>query len=81
MARWEVAYTRVPGRDAGPADPGKVADAVYDLVNDPSAPLRLLVGDDAELLGALRKQLDDTELERTMRSQLEFWDGARSPVV
>jgi NAD(P)-dependent dehydrogenase (short-subunit alcohol dehydrogenase family) len=81
MARWEIAYARVPGRDGGPADPAKVADAVYDLVNDPSAPLRLLVGDDAELLGALRKQLDDTELERTIRSQLEFWDGARSPVL
>jgi hypothetical protein len=54
---------------------------VYEVAIDPSAPLRRLVGDDAELLGALRKQLDDAELERTVRSQLEFWDGARSPVV
>jgi NAD(P)-dependent dehydrogenase (short-subunit alcohol dehydrogenase family) len=81
MARWELAYAKVPGRDAGPADPGRVADAVYEVAIDPSAPLRRLVGDDAELLGALRKQLDDAELERTVRSQLEFWDGARSPVV
>ncbi|MGO9342538.1 MAG: SDR family oxidoreductase [Acidimicrobiales bacterium] len=81
MARWELAYAKVPGRDARPADPARVADAVYEVANDPSAPLRRLVGDDAELLGALRKQLDDTELERTVRAQLEFWDGARGPVV
>ncbi len=81
MQRWELAYAKVPGRDAGPADPARVADAVFEVANDPSAPLRRLVGDDAELLGALRKQLDDTELERTVRAQLEFWDGARGPVI
>jgi NAD(P)-dependent dehydrogenase (short-subunit alcohol dehydrogenase family) len=81
MDRWEVAYAKVPGREAGQSDPGRVAEVVFEVANDPSAPLRRLVGDDAELLGALRKQLGDTELERTMRVQLEFWDGARSPVI
>ena len=81
MERWETAYAKLPGRDAGPSDPRRVADTVYEVVNDPSASLRRLVGDDAELIGALRKQLDDTELERTVRGQLDFWDGARSPVI
>ncbi len=81
MERWELAYEKVPGREGGPSDPGLVAEAVFEVANDPSAPLRRLVGADAELIGALRKQLDDTELERAVRSQLEFWDGARSPVI
>ena len=81
IERWEIAYAKVPGREAGPADPGRVAEAVFEVANDPSAPLRRLVGDDAELLGALRKQLDDTELERLLRTQIDFWDGARGPVA
>ena len=81
IERWETAYAKLPGRDSGPSDPGRVADAVFEVANNPSAPLRRLVGDDAELIGALRKQLDDTDFERTVREQLGFWEGARSPVI
>ncbi len=78
--RWETVFDAM-GADAPPADPQRVADAVFEVASDPTAPLRRLVGDDAELLGALRNQLDDVTFERTVRGTLDFWDGARAPVV
>ncbi|MCU1354083.1 MAG: short-chain dehydrogenase/reductase [Acidimicrobiales bacterium] len=79
-ARWETVFDAM-GADGEPGDPRRVADAVYDVAHDPTAPLRRLVGDDAELLGALRQQLDDLEFEQTVRGTLDFWDGARPPVI
>ncbi len=78
--RWETVFDAM-GADAPPADPQRVADAVFEVASDPTAPVRRLVGDDAELLGALRNQLDDVTFEQTVRGTLDFWDGARAPVV
>jgi NAD(P)-dependent dehydrogenase (short-subunit alcohol dehydrogenase family) len=78
--RWAAAFSTMTAFGE-PGSPQSVADSVYQAAVDPEAPLRLLVGQDAELLAALRKQFDDTEFEQTVRSALDFWDGALPPVV
>jgi NAD(P)-dependent dehydrogenase (short-subunit alcohol dehydrogenase family) len=59
---------------AGGADPQLVADAIWEAATDPSHPRRRLVGTDAEMIGGLRKQLDDEQFEQTVRQALDFWD-------
>ena len=76
-AAWETAYERLPGRDGPPADPDVVAVAIGDAARDDGHPLRRLVGDDAELIGALRADLDDAAFEQSIRTALDFWTGAR----
>jgi NAD(P)-dependent dehydrogenase (short-subunit alcohol dehydrogenase family) len=73
--RWDEAYARLPGRDGPPADPRLVVEVIHQVATDPGAPLRRLVGADAELIGELRRQLDDGEFELTVRRSLDFWDG------
>ena len=55
-------------------DAAIVADAIWEAATDPSSPRRRLVGGDAEMIGALRKQLDDEQFEQTVRQALDFWD-------
>ena len=71
--RWEVAAAGLPGRDQ-PGEPALVAAALYDAATRSDHPLRRLVGTDAELIAALRRDLDDDDFERTVRSALDFWD-------
>ncbi len=73
MARWNEAYARLPGKGE-PADPARVADAVFEAATDPGFPLRRLVGDDAEMIAALRGSLDDAAFEEAVRGFLSFWD-------
>ena len=55
-------------------DPQVVAETIYRAVHDPQPKLRYLVGQDAEMIGGLRRQLDDEQFEQTMRQALDFWD-------
>lgn len=71
--RWEAAAAGLPGRDQ-PGDPALVAAAVYEAATRPDHPLRRLVGADAEVIAALRHDLDDEDFERTVRSALNFWE-------
>ena len=71
--RFEEALTKLPGRDEE-SDPQVVAEAIYNAVHDEEPKLRYLVGKDAEMIGALRKQLDDEQFEQTIRQALDFWD-------
>jgi len=73
LAGWERAMDRLPGRDEGGGAPA-VAAAIYEAATCADHPLRRLVGADAELVGALRRDLDDAEFERTVRTALDFWD-------
>lgn len=50
--------------------PERVAVAIADAIDDPDTPLRVPVGDDAALVIATRRQLDDAEFEATMRRTL-----------
>jgi NAD(P)-dependent dehydrogenase (short-subunit alcohol dehydrogenase family) len=75
--RWEAAYADLPGRgDGPPPDPDDVARAVRLVALDPGSPLRTLVGSDAELIGQLRRDLDDEAFEHTVRTALDFWEGS-----
>ncbi len=71
--RWEAATADLPGREQ-PGDPTSVAAAVYEAATRSDHPLRRLVGADAELLGALRHDLDDAAFEHTVRAALDFWE-------
>ncbi len=51
-----------------------VAEKIYDAVNDKEPKLRYLVGQDAEMIDGLRRQLDDEQFEKTIRQALDFWD-------
>ena len=71
--RFEQALTRLPtGGERGDAQ--VVADAIYDAVHDKEPKLRYLVGEDADMIGGLRRQMDDQQFEQTMRQALDFWD-------
>lgn len=73
LGRWEEAMERLPGRQAG-VDAATVAVAIYEAATQADHPLRRLVGLDAEVVGRLRRDLDDAEFERTVRQTLDFWD-------
>jgi NAD(P)-dependent dehydrogenase (short-subunit alcohol dehydrogenase family) len=71
--RFTASLQRLPAA-AVRADPQTVADAIYDAVHTEQPKLRYLVGQDAEGIGGLRKQLDDEQFEQTMRQALDFWE-------
>lgn len=71
--RLQQAMTRLPGGGER-GDPQVVAEAIYNAVHDDQPKLRYLVGQDAELIGGLRRQMDDQQFEQTMRQALDFWD-------
>lgn len=71
--RFEQALTKLPtGGERGDAQ--VVAEKIYDAVNDKEPKLRYLVGQDAEMIDGLRRQLDDEQFEKTIREALDFWD-------
>ncbi len=71
--RFQEALSRLPAA-AARDDASKVAEAIYQAVHDPQPKLRYLVGQDAEGIGGLRRQLDDEQFEQTMRQALDFWE-------
>ncbi len=60
--------------DGEPADPQEVADVIVRVALDPDAPFRTLVGDDAEMIAAVKSQGTFEEFEAAMRATLEWWD-------
>jgi len=60
--------------EGDPADPQLVADAIVRVATDPDAPLRTVVGDDAELIMAVRTTTDFEGFEQTMRTTLNWQD-------
>ena len=71
--RFEASLSRLPAA-AARGDAQVVADTIYTAVYDKEPKLRYLVGQDAEMIGGLKKQLDDAQFEQTMREALDFWD-------
>lgn len=49
-----------------------VARAIADAIEDPAAPLRVPVGDDAALVLSVRRELDDAAFEAAMRATLKL---------
>jgi NAD(P)-dependent dehydrogenase (short-subunit alcohol dehydrogenase family) len=61
-----------PGGQSG--DPEDVAIAIYNAVHDTEAKLRYLVGNDAQMIAGVRKQLDFESFERAMRQTMNWHD-------
>jgi NAD(P)-dependent dehydrogenase (short-subunit alcohol dehydrogenase family) len=72
-AAFDVAI-RTIAPDGSPADPGAVAETIVQVAFDESAPLRTLVGSDAELIMSVRTAGDFEHFEQTMRGALNWWD-------
>jgi NAD(P)-dependent dehydrogenase (short-subunit alcohol dehydrogenase family) len=72
-ARFAQSLQKLPAAEVR-GDPQDVADMIYSSVHDEKPKLRYLVGQDAEMIGGLKKQLDDEQFEQTMRQALDFWE-------
>jgi NAD(P)-dependent dehydrogenase (short-subunit alcohol dehydrogenase family) len=53
-------------------DPADVARVIYDAIHDETPKLRYIVGPDAQLIAAVRKQLDFEGFEQAMRQTLDW---------
>lgn len=64
--QWAGAHTKTAG-PSGRTGPEVVAMAIARAVEDPATPLRVPVGQDAEMILGLRRSLDDQAFEDAMR--------------
>lgn len=64
--QWAGADTKMTG-PSGPQGPEVVAFAIASAIEDPATPLRVPVGQDAEMILGLRRSLDDQAFEDAMR--------------
>ena len=67
--QWEGNDDRLTGENGRPG-PEIVAQAVAKAITDPKTPLRVPVGDDANLILSVRSQMNDEDFESTMRATL-----------
>ena len=67
--QWSGTPELLVGPDGRPG-PELVGTAVADAIDDPTTPLRVPVGADAEMVLAARKELDDASFEAAMRQLL-----------
>src|SRR5579883_209810 len=65
-AQWGGADKKMIG-SSGPPGPELVGRAIAGAIEDPATPLRVPVGQDAEMILALRRKLDDQGFEDAMR--------------
>lgn len=65
--QWSGTDSKLVGERPGPE---LVARAIAAAIADPTTPLRVPVGDDANLILGVRKQLDDESFESTMRQTI-----------
>jgi NAD(P)-dependent dehydrogenase (short-subunit alcohol dehydrogenase family) len=64
--KWAGAHTKMAGPSGG-LGPEVVALAIAGAIEDPATPLRVPVGQDAEMILGLRRSLDDQAFEDAMR--------------
>jgi hypothetical protein len=64
--QWAGAHTKMTGSSGRPG-PEVVALAIASAIEDPATPLRVPVGQDAEMILGLRRSLDDQAFEDAMR--------------
>ena len=69
--QWAGADTKMTG-PSGPPGPQVVAFAIARAIEDPATPLRVPVGQDAEMILGLRRSLDDQAFEDAMRKAIGF---------
>src|SRR5688500_4508708 len=66
--QWAGAHTKMTG--PSPPGPEVVALAIASAIEDPATPLRVPVGQDAQMILGLRRSLDDQALEDALRKAL-----------
>lgn len=71
--RFGEAYTKLPGRGER-ANAQIVAEAIVDAVEAEQPKRCYFVGQDAELIAGLHKQMSDEDFEKAMRTMLDWWD-------
>ncbi len=71
--RFSEATVKLPGAGQ-PGDAQVVANAIVDAAKADQPKRRQLVGQDAELIGGLHKQMSDEDFEKAMRTTLDVWD-------
>lgn len=71
--RFSEATVKLPGAGQ-PGDARVVANAIADAAKADQPKRRQLVGQDAELIGGLHKQMSDEDFEKAMRTTLDVWD-------
>jgi NAD(P)-dependent dehydrogenase (short-subunit alcohol dehydrogenase family) len=71
--RFEERQSRLPGGGER-RDAQTVASVIADAAHADAPKRRYLVGQDAELIGGLHKQMSDEDFEKAMRTALDFWD-------
>jgi NAD(P)-dependent dehydrogenase (short-subunit alcohol dehydrogenase family) len=69
--QWAGADTKMTG-PSGSQGPEVVAVAIARAIEDPATPLRVPIGQDAEMILGLRRSLDDQAFEDAMRKALGF---------
>jgi len=71
--RFEERTSRLPGAGER-ADAQLVANVIVDAAKAEQPKRRYLVGQDAEMIGGLHKQMSDEDFEKAMRTALDFWE-------
>jgi NAD(P)-dependent dehydrogenase (short-subunit alcohol dehydrogenase family) len=71
--RFNASSSRLPGADQRESAQ-KVADVIVEAAKSEAPKRRYLVGQDAETIGGLAKQMSDEDFEKAMRTVLDFWD-------
>jgi NAD(P)-dependent dehydrogenase (short-subunit alcohol dehydrogenase family) len=71
--RFNASSSKLPGADQ-PESAQKVADVIVDAAKSDAPKRRYLVGQDAQTIGGLAKQMSDEDFEKAMRTVLDFWD-------
>ncbi len=72
-ARFAERSSRLPGGGQR-ASAEAVANVIVDAASSDAPGRRYLVGQEAELIGGLHKQMSDDDFEKAMRTTLDFWD-------
>jgi NAD(P)-dependent dehydrogenase (short-subunit alcohol dehydrogenase family) len=72
--RFRASLGKLRAPDGVPSDPQDVARTICDAVADPQSKLRYLVGGDAQVIAAVRKQTDFEGFEAAMRQTLDWHD-------
>jgi len=71
--RFSAATEKLPGGGQR-GDAQVVANVIVDAAKSDQPKRRYLVGQDAELIGGIHKQMSDEDFEKAMRTTLDVWD-------
>ncbi len=71
--KFNASSSKLPGADQRESAQ-RVADVIVESAKSEAPKRRYLVGQDAQTIGGLHKQMSDEDFEKAMRTVLDFWD-------